>query len=40
MRSNWQKMCDTWGDLGLWNQFGLVFMGSVLLIYSGLEVLA
>ncbi len=40
MRSNWQKICDTWGDLAIWNQFGLAFIGSVLLLYSALEVLA
>lgn len=40
MRSNLQKLCDTWNDLGVWNQFDLVFVGSVLLLCSGLEALA
>ncbi len=40
MRSTGQKMCDIWGDLGAWNQFGIAFIASVLLLYSGLEALA
>ncbi len=40
MRSNFQKLCDTWGDLGVQNQFGLAFIGSVFLLFSALEALA
>ena len=40
MRSNWQKICDIWGGLAIRNQFGLAFIGSVLLLYSTLEVWA
>jgi len=40
MRSNWRKIGDTWNELGIWNQFGLVFITAVLLLCSSLQVVA
>jgi len=39
MRSPWQKIGDAWNDLEVWSQFGLVFISTVFLICSGLQVL-
>ncbi len=40
MRSHWQKFGDTWNDLGVWNQFGLVFITAVLMLRSSLQFVA
>ena len=40
MRSPWRKIGDTWDELEIWNEFGLVFVTAVLLLCSGLQVVA
>ena len=32
MRSLIDKLMDAWGGLGLWNQFGIAFVGAVIVI--------
>ena len=32
MRTLFDKFMDAWGGLGLWNQFGLAFVGAVIVI--------
>ena len=40
MRSNWRKIGDTWNELEIWNQFGLMFITAVLLLCASLQVVA
>jgi hypothetical protein len=40
MRTWSQKLLDTWDDLGPWNQYGLTIIGSLILLWWGLELFA
>ncbi len=39
MRKLFDKLMDAWGELGLWNQFGLAFVGAVIVIALALVLL-
>ncbi len=34
MRGFWARLWDRWAELGVWNKFGIAFVGGLLLLWA------